>query len=460
MSCEREDNPLESAADISKEDHHLRSSGEFNLDDFQACFDEIADGLNGPIFVERFGSDSGVRIQYEHRDNQSTVIPLVKDQKINSLIWMNSENDSYIISNSSYLPEEEREGTNISPGSVKIFDLTSDEINDLTEMEIQRELGAGFTVKRGSNTIHIRESDNVIILENGFEEDDVIRPLCDYSELVDFYMIYFGLKDEDGNDTGQYEFDLQIFVDAITTAVPNDGTCYCIKPCEVSSELGANPNVGPYSMNLLNQHLIANTINLGGDFPLDVYSSDQIANIVGINCGSIIPDEIINDGFIFDANNIDRICEDLFMLNAVPNGFEQDIGFQTGLSGLNVQFLNPDGSELILEINELWLWIEDECLEDNYAMFFANSIQQAYAIFQQRITDGEFDGQSITDIRGEFAKVIDSELAMFRANCSPQTNLADADVSSGAVIKENRNGLGEDIIFTAINQNTLDQFCP
>jgi len=93
-------------------------------------------------------------------------------------------------------------------------------------------------------------------------------------------------------------------------------------------------------------------------------------------------------------------------------------------------------------------------------MFFANSIQQAYAIFQQRITDGEFDGQSISDIRGLFQTEIDIQLANFRANCFPQTNFTDATASSGAVIKENRSGLGEDIIFTAINQNTLDQFCP
>jgi len=290
LSCEREDFPAETVEAISREVLPLNSHVEFNFDDFQACFDEIAEGLNGPIFEERFGNDSEVRIQYEYKGRFSSVIPLITANEISSLIWMNSANDSYIISSSSYLPGEEREGTNISPGCVRLFNLTSDEINDLNEKEIQRELGAGFTVTRSTNNIFIRESENVIILENGLEEDDVIRPLCDYNELIDFYMMYFGLNDEDGNNTGQYEFDLQIFIDAVTSAVPNDGTCYCIKPCEVSNELGSMPGIGPYSMNLLNQHLIANVADLPEDFPIDKIPSVNIDEISASLCGDPNPD--------------------------------------------------------------------------------------------------------------------------------------------------------------------------
>lgn len=270
---------------ISSEELLLRSSIDFNLNDFQACFDEIANGLNGPIFEERFGSDLALRIEYQYKGNRSTVIPLSNKDKISSLIWMNSENDSYIISNSSYIPNDEREGTNISPGCVKLFDINPDELHDLTGIEIQRALGNGFKVRRNSNTIFIRESKNVAVLENGREQDDVIRPLCDYSELVDFYMVYFGFKDINGESTGQYEFDLQIFVDAVTAAVPNDGTCYCIKPCEVSNELDANPQVGPYNLGLINQYLIANNFDLPEDFPIEEIPSDILNNVSGSLCG-------------------------------------------------------------------------------------------------------------------------------------------------------------------------------
>ena len=96
--------------------------------------------------------------------------------------------------------------------------------------------------------------------------------------------------DSDGESTGQYEFDLQIFVDAVTAAVPNDGTCYCIKPCEVRSELGANPSVGPYSMDLLNQKHIANNLELPDDFPIDEIPSDVLEDISGSLCGNSNPD--------------------------------------------------------------------------------------------------------------------------------------------------------------------------
>jgi hypothetical protein len=295
LSCEREEISSESDEIISSEEFLFRSTVNFNLTDFQACFDEIANGLNGqngPVFEERFGRDSEIRIEYEYSSGRSSVIPLITNDEISSLIWMNSESDSYIIKNSAYIPNDEREGTNISPGCVKLFNLAANQLNDLSGNEIQRILGDGFTVSKNlDGIIIIRESESVIVSQDGLEADDVVRPLCDYTELVDFYLVYFGFMDSDGQNTGQYEFDLQIFVDAVTAAVPNDGTCYCIKPCEVISELGANPNVGPYSMNIINQYFLANnnTLELPEDFPIDEISSDILENVSETLCGNPNP---------------------------------------------------------------------------------------------------------------------------------------------------------------------------
>jgi hypothetical protein len=174
LSCEREEISSESNEIISSEEFLNRSSVNFNLTDFQACFDEIADGLNGPIFEERFGSDSEIRVEYEYSGRRSSVIPLINNDEISSLIWMNSENDSYIIKNSAYIPNDERAGTNISPGCVKLFNLAANQLNDLSGNEIQRILGEGFTVGKNLDGIIIRESESVIVSQDGLEADDVV----------------------------------------------------------------------------------------------------------------------------------------------------------------------------------------------------------------------------------------------------------------------------------------------
>ena len=292
---------------------------------------------------------------------------------------MNSENDSYIVNKSSYLPEEKREGTNVSPGCVKVFDLIAEDINDLTAAEIQRTLGVGFTVSKKSETIIIRESENVIISENGHETDEPIRPLCDYSELIDFYMIYFGIKDENGEETGQYEFDLQIFVDVITSTVPNDGTCYCIKPCEVSSGLEAAPGIGPYSMNSINQHLISNTYDLPDDFPIDEISADILDGVSGSLCGEPSSDPAdwpltiemfeeddgpkpLNNGIeICNARGEVEPCSGIFVGESLSRNSEGDLchGLNdiSAINGIRVDFFSdniPSPEELCEDIEALF----------------------------------------------------------------------------------------------------------
>ena len=233
-SCSKEDgnsflNPNTAIESRQSTDNNVL---EFDIEQYKNCFDEIRVSLGKECYEEYFGTSSIFKFLIENDSTKSLVIPNVKEEKINSLLWVKSDKSIVVIEKTDYITELDETVLGVSKNIPVLFGFNGNKLLNgyISLEEMNLILGGAYDISSdNSNTITLVENNfNIAVPSNALYAKPYLRD-CVAQDLIEFYYYYFGLFGEFGPDYSVIPLD--IMTQAILSTQPSNGYCVCPTQC-------------------------------------------------------------------------------------------------------------------------------------------------------------------------------------------------------------------------------------
>lgn len=372
-SCENEKfNPTESDGEIGIRQQAIQAPTDFEIGEFTGCFNDMMDRVNKEPFEVQHGTPTDVSILYESDKGTYPIYPLVKNNEIAELLFSTDMSEGYFIEREGDLSSGDIIETPLTFGIDNLFDISPADLNSPANVRnIQMALGRDFDVAFSGKFLEIKEiGDFNQPGGGGVSESTKVQNICGYEDLADLYFIMFGFHDESGQFP-DYVFDQQIMIDAINEIVPQNGYCYCPRPCLLQSLLNDNDDIPQDAKDQMNSSYVNYSFDLDPSFPIELVESELLEDLVDFACKP----NSVTDLCTGETVTIDEIRD---MLINPSNPFDPNITVESFYEEFNSNdFIIPDAS---FTDNEKVLCVWNKIINSDNALmcstlsnFFGNS---------------------------------------------------------------------------------------
>lgn len=194
-------------------------NAEFDINDYRGCFNDMMTRVKKKTFEEQYGEPSELSIRYENKNGIWSIYPILKNDTITTLFWVNGKNDGYIIPKDAKFSSEIINESIVTKGVSNLFELDKNNLQTTSlESEVRQKLGIEYAIQKNGYVLEINElSDSNTMIEGETGSKSILK-MCDNTQLADLYFIMFGFHDESGQFP-DYVFDQSIMIDAINSII-------------------------------------------------------------------------------------------------------------------------------------------------------------------------------------------------------------------------------------------------